>query len=132
MKYLKGFNFVEFLKRRLMVGQLDPWRIDDDGKPFFALLVSLEHALQECNGWSNQEFTRTELKNYLALNNIWTLKNIEELKEIREEREVARKEAKAAKKKVTRNYTPEQRKELSERMRRINKEKTPSVTQNPQ
>jgi pyruvate/2-oxoacid:ferredoxin oxidoreductase beta subunit len=128
MKYLKGFNFVEFLKRKFMIGKLDPWRIDDDGKPFFALLVSLEHALQECNGWSNQEFTRTELKNYLALNNIWCLKNIEELQQIREERKEERKN----RKKATRDYTEEQRKELSERMKKLNASRKASIIQNPQ
>jgi pyruvate/2-oxoacid:ferredoxin oxidoreductase beta subunit len=128
MKYLKGFNFVEFLKCKFMIGKLDPWRIDDDGKPFFALLVSLEHALQECNGWSNQEFTRTELKNYLALNNIWCLKNIEELQQIREERKEERKN----RKKATRDYTEEQRKELSERMKKLNASRKASIIQNPQ
>lgn len=132
MKHLRGYDYVDYLKRHMLVGQLDPWRIDDDGKPYFALLVPLDYALEECKGWSEQELGRSELKSYLAINNILTLKNIDELQKVREEREIERKVAKEAKKKVRRNFSPEQRKELSDRMKKINKERLSSVDENPQ
>jgi hypothetical protein len=128
MKHLRGFDYVDYLKRHMLVGQLDPWRIDDDGKPFYALLTTLDFAMNECTGWSGQSLGRDEFKNYLALNNIWTLRNIEELQKVREEREAE----KEVKKRSTRNYTPEQRKELSDRMKLLNQSRKASITKNPQ
>lgn len=118
-----------------MVGQVDPWRIDDQGKPYFALLVSFETALEECKGWSNQDLTKTELSNYLKLNNILTLRNIDQLQKIKEDRKEEIKQEKETKKRKGRMFSEEEKKALSERMFQINlnrQSKKDSITKNPQ
>jgi hypothetical protein len=92
------------------------------------LLVSLETAINECKDWSNQDIVRKEFMDYLKINNIWAFKNVDEFVEVKKER----KAEKIVKKKITRNFTPEQRKELSERMKLLNSQKTRSIPENPQ
>ena len=123
MSYLRGFDYASYLKRHLMVGQVDPWRIDDQGKPYFALLVSLDTAMLECKGWSNQDISKTEFVNHLKVNNIWVLRDITELQQIREDRKEVIREEKEAKKRYKRNISEEARKARSERMRLLNNEK---------
>jgi CHASE3 domain sensor protein len=127
-KFLYSCNYVEYLKRRMMIGPLDPWRRTDDDEPLYALLVSLETAINECKDWSNQDIVRKEFMDYLKINNIWAFKNVDEFVEVKKER----KAEKIVKKKITRNFTPEQRKELSERMKLLNSQKTRSIPENPQ
>jgi hypothetical protein len=79
------FDYASFLKRKLMVGQVDPWRRTDDGKPLYVVLVPVDVALKECSEWSGQEITRTEFINYLKLNDILCFKNVNEFQKIKED-----------------------------------------------
>lgn len=128
-KYLNNVNYVKHLQGIFFIGELDPWRKDDEGNSYFALLVPLDTALQECKDWSDQDLGRKEFVDYLKLNNVWVVKNIEEFQKIKEtrenERQIAREEKKNSRR---RNLTQEQRKALSERMSLLNKSKnTPSA-----
>jgi hypothetical protein len=80
------FDYASFLKRKLMVGQVDPWRRTDEGKPLYVVLVPVDVALKECSEWSNQEITRSEFINYLKLNDILCLRDINEFQKIKEEK----------------------------------------------
>lgn len=127
-KYLSGFNFIDYLKRHSLIGQVDPWRIDDDGKPYFALLTALDTAIAECKEWAiankpNKEedknediigISKTDFKKYLLLNNILTLNNIEDLVKLKAERKLERQMAKEEKKKHKRTVSPERRIQLQE------------------
>jgi hypothetical protein len=84
-EYLNGFNYAGYLKRRLMVGQVDPWRRTDDGKPIYTILVTVDIAIKECEEWSNQDIGRTEFINYLKLNDILCFRNVDEFKKLKEE-----------------------------------------------
>lgn len=79
-----GFDFVEYLKKHWLVGQLDPWRRTDDGKPLFALLVPVDTALAECKEWSKIEISRAEFIDYLKLNDVLTFRNVDEFVKIKE------------------------------------------------
>lgn len=70
-------NYVAYLKSLKMVGQVDPWKMDD-GTPAIALLVSVESALAECIGWSNQDMTRSEFLAYLKANDVLVFSNIQD------------------------------------------------------
>lgn len=70
-------DYVAYLKTLRMIGQFAPMKKDDGGFAE-ALLVSVEIALQECNGWSNQDLTRSEFLNCLKDNDILVFSNIED------------------------------------------------------
>lgn len=121
MQYLNGFNYADYLKRHLMVGQVDPWRITDEGKKIYTLLVSIEDALKECKEWSNQEIDRRKFINYLKLNDILAFRDVNEFAKIKEENEKRTKEERPIKKK--RIVSEETKKILSERMKLLNSKK---------
>ena len=105
-----GFDFINYLKRRLMLGVVDPWRKTFDDKPIYTILVPLQTAYDECKLWSNQEFTLTEFINYLKINDIYLFKNIDGFKAVKEEKE---------KTKGKRKLSEDHRKKLSERMKLV-------------
>lgn len=86
------FDYAQYLKRHLMVGQVDPWRRTDEGKPLYTILVPLDVAIKECSEWSGQEIGRQEFINYLKLNDILCFKNINEFQKIKEELKEEQKE----------------------------------------
>lgn len=85
MKYLYNCDYATYLKRKLMVGQVDPWRKTDDGKPLYTILVPVDTAIKECEEWSGQELGRAEFINYLKLNDILCFRNVDEFKKLKEE-----------------------------------------------
>lgn len=120
--YLDGFNYAEYLKRRLLIGQIDPWRVDADGQAFYTTLVPLETAMSECKEWSKQDINRKAFLNHLRNCNILVFSNIEDF--TRHKANTKGNELVKPKKQIS----EEQRKILSERMKRINskKKKKPS------
>ena len=118
MQYLKGLNYAEYLKRHLMVREIDPWRRDEEDKKFYCLLIPMDTALEECKGWSGQDITRTELTNHLKLNNIWIVRDTNEFQKKREEAVLERKKDREDKKiRAKRILSDEERKRRSEQMR---------------
>jgi hypothetical protein len=105
MEYLNGFNYATYLKRRLMVGQVDPWRRTDDGKPIYTILVPVETAIKECEEWSGQDISRSEFINYLKLNDILCFRNVEEFKKLKEElKEIEEKPLKVRKRQISEEH----------------------------
>jgi hypothetical protein len=125
--HLKGFNYAEYLKRHLLVGEIDPWRKDSEGNKFYAVLVPLEAALAECSEWSGQDIGRKEFISYLKLNNIQVFNNIDEFGKFKEKSDVDRKAIKKNEKEVKARHkriiSEETRKKRSERMRLLNASK---------
>lgn len=70
-------NYVAYLRGLKMIGAFSPWR-KDDGEFAEALMVSVEIALSECNEWSNQGMTRSELLSYLKEHDVLVFSNIED------------------------------------------------------
>lgn len=125
---MDGFDYVVYLKRSLMVGQVDPWRTYDDGSKIYTLLVTTEIAMEECKLWSNQEFTRKAFIDYLKDNGVIVFKNTTEFSKYREESKEfltdgPLKFKKGGKKKIS----DERREELRNRMISINKVRKASV-----
>lgn len=119
---LDGFDYVTYLKRRLMVGEIDPWRKTDEGKKLYTLLVSVEIAMEECQLWSGQEFTRHDFINYLKVNDVLTFKNIEDVVNLRESKvEETKIERKPKGKRV---ISEEEKMRRKEQMKQINQKKT--------
>jgi hypothetical protein len=90
--WFKGFNFIGYLKKHFMLGQIDPWRKTEDGKPIYTLLVTTDAALEECKQWSNQDISKKEFTDYLKLNDIYLFHNIDEFKKTKENLEKGIKE----------------------------------------
>lgn len=130
--YLDGFDYVSYLKRKLLVGQIDPWRVDDEDKPIFALLVSVEDAISECKNWSNQEIGRKTFLSHLKVNNVFVFKSSEEFKETRDKLREQEKEIKKQVKKGKRNISDETREKLRNRMLSLHESKKASITENLQ
>lgn len=82
---LNGFDYATYLKKQLMVGQVDPWRRTDEGKPLLALLVTVEYAMNECKEWSGQDILRSEFLKHLNDHHILVLRDVNEFKNIKEE-----------------------------------------------
>lgn len=118
VKYLRGFDYATYLKRHFLVGQVDPWRRTDEGKPLFALLVQLDYALAECKEWSKQDIGKVEFINYLKLNDILSIKNVDEFKKIKEELKKSKEEEILISKK--KEITPERRKKLMLQVEKMN------------
>lgn len=127
---MNGFDYAEYLKRHLMVGQIDPWRKTDEGKPLYALLVSTEIAMDECKGWGNQEFTRHDFVNYLKTKDILVLSTPEDLTKLRGSKveEVKETKTKKAKGKFTKNISEERRETLRNQMALVNERKKASTS----
>ena len=121
---LNGFDYISYLKRHLMLGQVDPWRKTLDDGPIFTLLVDLSTAIEECKLWSGQEIIRQEFINYLKINDIYCFKNANEFVAVKEKKETATKSKKS--------MSQEQREILRNRMIKINNERKGSITENPQ
>lgn len=121
-----GFDYATYLKRHLMAGQIDPWRKTDEGKPLYALLVSVDIAMEECLGWSKQELSKYQFINYLKVNDILVLSTPEDLSQIREERI---EEVKVPKKK--RAISDTERERRRNRMLQIRESQKDSVAENP-
>lgn len=119
---MDGFDYAGWLKRHLMAGQIDPWRKTDKRKPMYTLLVSVEIAMEECKGWSRQEFSRHDFINYLKVNDIIVFNNIDEFvdwRKVREEQEVSER-----KPKLKRIVSEEEKIRRKEQMKQINEKKT--------
>ena len=123
-----GFNFIEYLKRHLMLGQVDPWRKTLEDQPIYTLLVDINYALEECKRWSNQDIQRQEFVNYLKINDIYLFKNVDEFKNVKDK---LTSEIKSTTK-TKRSMSLEQKETLRNRMLKINNERKASTSKNPQ
>lgn len=103
---LNGFDYIEYLKRHSMIGQIDPWRRHDNGDSVLCLIVSVDTALNESEGWSGQELTRGEFVKYLQSNNIFVFRSVEEFKKYKDTKIETKLEPKK------RNISDEQRRRL--------------------
>jgi hypothetical protein len=116
-----GFDFISYLKKRLMLGVVDPWRKTMDDNPIFTLIVDLNTAYEECKNWSGQDISKTEFTNYLKINDIYLFKNIDEFKSVKDQKEV-----KSSSTKTKKTISPERKEMLRLQMAEINnKKKTP-------
>ena len=120
---LKGFDFAGWLNRKLYVGQLDPWRRTDDGKPLMVLLIPVDTALTYYQDWSGQEIARQDLISYLKLNDILTFRNVDEFQKLKASQKIPV-DTRALKPK--RKITDEQREKLREHMRNVRKNRKTS------
>lgn len=107
-----NINYVDYLKKHFYIGQIDPWRVHDDGQPILCLLTKVEDALEECKLWSLQDITRTEFIKYLEANRIFVFKNVDEFGKVREDIRNGEKVIKLARKRTRRNLTEEHREKL--------------------
>lgn len=125
-EYLNGFNYADYLKRHLMVGQVDPWRRTEEGKPMYALLVPFQNAYDECLLASKEKISKIEFSNQLKMNDILIFRNTDEFVRIKENLKYPQKETQL---KLKKDKTPrkpmseERKKELQERAKSWNKEK---------
>lgn len=128
-KHLNGFNYASYLKRRLMVGQVDPWRETDERKPIYTTLVPLETAMAECKEWSGQDFTRAAFIDHLKLNDVIVFNNVNHFAEVVEKRKAEEKIDKLAKKAGAkrRSISPERKETLRQQMALIHASKKASV-----
>lgn len=126
MNNLDGFDYVAYLKKHLMVGQIDPWRETDEGNKIYTLLVPIETAIEECKAWSNQEFSRSNFINYLKVNDVLTFKNVEEFAKMKEEKE--EKKEIVFKKGFKKQISEERREKLRNQMVLINESKKASIS----
>jgi len=115
---MNGFNYIDYLKRHFMLGQVDPWRKTLEDKPIFTLLVDLNTAIEECKLWSGQEISKQEFVNYLKINDIYLFKNIDEFKEVKERKQTATTSPKTKK-----SISPERKELLRKQMIEINNKK---------
>lgn len=118
-------NYVGFLKSLKMVGQIDPLK-KDDGTPAYALLVSVDIALQECNAWGNQDMARAEFLSYLRDSDILVFSNIEEFINWKKDK-LRPSEVKA---KFKRKISPERRKALQNHAQSIREKIKGSTSEN--
>lgn len=121
---IDGFDYVAYLKKHLMVGQIDPWRSTDEGKKLYTLLVSVEIAMEECQAWSNQEFSRHDFVNYLKTNDVLVFKNVEDFVKTKEE---AKEEQIIFKKGFKKKITEERREQLRKQVVLMNEAKKASI-----
>lgn len=104
---------VEYLKKLKMIGQIDPWRRDDDGNPIYALLVPVDTAILEIGG-PDTTITRTEFLKCLKDANVFVFRNIDEFVKLRDSLRKVEKEVKTERKKFKREISPERRKALKD------------------
>lgn len=117
-------NYVSYLKSLRMIGQVDPWKMDD-GTPAIALLVSVENALVECNGWANAEMTRNEFLSYLKANDVLVFSNIDEFVDWKKN-----KDKPSSKKKFKRNISDERRNQLRNHAKEMRDKIRPTISEN--
>lgn len=118
-----NINYVNYLKSLRMIGAVDPWKLDD-GSPAHALLVSVETALVECNGWAKQEITRSELLNILRSQDILVFSNIDEFVNWKKD-----KVNPSGKKKFKRSISEERRKQLQNHASEMRSKLKPSTSE---
>jgi hypothetical protein len=80
---LEGFNYADYLMRKLMVGQIDPWRRTDDGTPLYCLLTSVKEAMDECELWSKRKIDKSSFVDYLKINDILMITNVNEIEKVK-------------------------------------------------
>lgn len=127
MMNIDGFDYVGYLKRHFMVGQIDPWRSWEDGNKIYTLLVPVDTALEECLLWSNQEVSRKEFLSYLRNNGVIVLKDIAEfskLKEVKADEESSIPKGKTHKRKIS----EERREQLRKQVILMNEKKKASTS----
>lgn len=122
----------EFLRRFGMIGQIDPWRVDDEGRPIIALLVPVESALLEYNEWAGTDLTRTAFVSALKDDDVFVFRNIDEFVKLKEQNRNIEKTIKNNKKSFKREVSEDQKKILRDRMKKINEAKKGSIPKNPQ
>lgn len=108
-----------------MIGPVDPWK-KDDGSFAVALLVSVDNALTECNGWSRQDLTRSEFLSYLKDNDILVFSNIDEFVNWKKNK-IKPSEGKP---KFKRNISEERRKQLQNHASEIRGKIKPFISEN--
>lgn len=117
--------YVKYLEKLKMIGAVDPWKMDD-GSPAFALLVSVEIALAECNSWGNQQMKRSEFLSYLKAHNILVFSNIDEFVNWKKDKIKPSND----KPKFKRNISEERRKQLRNHASEIRGKIKPSTSEN--
>ena len=75
-KYLCSINFIRMLRNIKMIGIFHPTH--KNAEHIEALLVSTQTALDECNGWSNQDITKRQFIDYLIDNGVEVFNSLEQ------------------------------------------------------
>lgn len=78
-----GFNFIEYLRRHLLLGRLSPPSSGSNEPIIEGLLVPVETALAEISYWPGQDVTRGEFLRYLRSNNIF-IGDLEDFKALKQ------------------------------------------------
>jgi len=129
----ESIDYVSFLKRKNFIGQIDPWRRDDEGKPILSLLTKTQDAIDECKNWSNQDFTRQEFVKYLNTNGIYVFSNIAEFNKVKdvihlEEALNNSKSSRNCSTKKKREISPEHREKMRKQAKKMNEMKKASTS----
>lgn len=69
-RYLINIDFVRYLKRLSLIGQVAPTSKNDIDNPRYSLLCTTALALEHCQAWSNQDIPEPQFKKYLRDNGI--------------------------------------------------------------
>jgi hypothetical protein len=88
-----------------------------------ALMVNTQIALDECNYWSNQDITRSNLVKELKDNDILVFSNIHEFTEWKKNRDKPKKKHKRVISEERRNALRNHAKEMRDKLRSTNPEK---------
>lgn len=117
-------DYIKYLTNLRMIGPFDPWK-KDDGDISMALLVSVDNALAECIGWSNQEMSRGEFLTYLKTNDVLVFSNIEDFVKWKKD-----KSKPSGKKKFKRNISDERRNQLRNHAKEMRDKIRPTISEN--
>lgn len=114
----------EFLEDSMMVGQLSPWKKEDESEPVIALLTPVTSTLEEYNLRAEKKLTKLEFLKQLKSEGISVFNNVDEFVKLRDINEsIPRK----TKQKFTRKLSPERLEQLRKQTTFMNESKKGST-----
>lgn len=105
-------DYVEYLKRHFFIGQIDPWRRTEDGRPILCLLTNVKDAIEECKNWSGEEISKQEFLRIMKEGDIFVFRNIEEFQKVKDELKDSRKQVDETALKFKRTVSEERKEKL--------------------
>ena len=116
-------NYISYLKKIKMIGEFDPWKTNN-GKPYYALLVAVDIALEECKAWSKQDISRSEFLSHLKNEDVLVFGNVEDFVEWKKNRK------NPSAKRFKRNISEERRNALRKHAEDMRSKLGPSISEN--
>lgn len=129
--YWNNIDITGYLKKKLWIGQIDPWRRHDNGDPVLCLLTDVDPALKEIQDWigPGHVLSRTEFVKNLQDNLVFVFRSVDEFEKYKNKQIEPRL-------KLKKIITEERRKQLQEQAKKMNEKKRtpkiPYISQNPQ